>query len=196
MHQTHFSWVTVIKDSVFLFKYPINIYIYIYIYSILDFQTSLSCWTFTGNSKFLLLVTASLFRSPGLFPVFCRFWKYCGLDGLDYSSHVLFLQCFLSFWKTVTRAPTTIGITVTHMFHNFLSVLCTGPSICLYFVFFDVYSVVFQNDKILKITNHFLMNYHNVRSFDLDLGICLYLKIIENSFLGRILVCVYTWIIK
>ena len=79
-------------------------------------------------------VTANFLRSTGLFSIFCS------LDDLNYFSDLQFLRSFL------LSEPTTIGITVTLMFHSFFLVLKQGPSIRLSFRF-PLFSVLYGSTE-------------------------------------------------
>ena len=54
---------------------------------------------------------------------------------------------YQSFNDSVQRAPITMGITVTFIFHSF-SVLQQGPGTYLFFPFFQFYSVVSRDGKV------------------------------------------------
>ena len=88
----------------------------IIIYSFGIFRISVSCWFFTG-----VWVTASLFKSPGLFSVFRPFsimpvvWMISTrLPTSKFSSP------FSNPLVTVPKVPLTMGIIVTCLFHSFL----------------------------------------------------------------------------
>ena len=53
---------------------------------------------------------------------------------------------------TVLRAPITIGITVTFMFHSFFfSFLTRSRCLCFFFAFFQCYSVVYWNSIVYNL---------------------------------------------
>ena len=79
----------------------------IIIYSSRVFHISFSWWFFTG-----VWVTVSLLKSPGLFPVF---WPFSIMLKFGWSPLVFQFPCLL----TVPKAPITIDIIVTFMFHSF-----------------------------------------------------------------------------
>ena len=92
---------------------------YYYLLLIRVFHISVSWWSFTGD-----WVTASLLKSSGFFSVFCPFstmllvWMVSTRPPTSKSS-----RPFNNPLVTVRKAPITIGIIVTFMFHSFFNSL-------------------------------------------------------------------------
>ena len=55
---------------------------------------------------------------------------------------------FNNLLVTVTKAPITIGVIVTCMFHSFFNSLAKVEELILLFLFFQFYSVVSQDSKV------------------------------------------------
>ena len=82
---------------------------------------------------------------------------------------------------TVPRAATTIGITVTFMFHSFFLFPCKIDVFILLFAVFQFYSVVSSDSKANNsVIFFFLVDYYKVWSSGWDQVIRLYLKIPET----------------
>ena len=93
---------------------------YYYYYSLIRaLHISVNRWFFTG-----VWVTASLLSSPGLFSVF---WSFLIMRSFGWSPFVpptsKSSSPFCNPLVTVSKAPITIGIIVTFIFHSFFSSL-------------------------------------------------------------------------
>ena len=76
------------------------------------------------------------------------FLQYNGLDGLNSFSDQLLTHCFSSFWETVSRAKTTIRITFTFMFYNFVQTFIKVHEFPQLFAFFHFPFVVCWDGKV------------------------------------------------
>ena len=101
---------------------------------------SVSWWSFTGE-----WLTASLLKSPGLFSVF---WPFSIMLLLGWSQLGRQLPNLPGPLVTVPKAPITIGIIVTFIFHCFFNSLARSRVLISLFTFFQFYSVVSWNSKV------------------------------------------------
>ena len=109
---------------------------YYYLLPFRVFHISVSWWFFPG-----VWVTASLLKSPGLFSVF---WPFSIMLSFGWFPLVCQLPShqrpFNNLLVTMPKAPITIGIIVTFMFHSFFNSLARSR----YLSFFShSYSVLF-----------------------------------------------------
>ena len=113
-------------------QFKANYYHYYYLL-IRGFHISISWWSFTGD-----WVTASLLKSPGLFLVF---WSFSIMLLFGWSP----LGCQLPNSPgpsiTVPKAPITIGIIVTFMFHSFFNSLARSSVIIIIIIILLSYSL-------------------------------------------------------
>ena len=130
----------------------------IIIYSLRAFHISFSWWSFTG-----VWVTASLLKSPGLFSVFWLFsiivWLVSTRPLISKSS-----SPFNNPLVTVPKAPITIGIKVSFMFHCFFQIPSKVQVLILLFTFLQFYSVVSQDSKIHNFASSLFLLLINIRS--------------------------------
>ena len=128
-------------------------------------------------------VTASLLKSPGLFSVF---WPFSIVLSFGWSPLVRQLPSppvsLVNLLVTVAKAPITIGIIVTSIFHSFFQF----PSkVEVYFLpckFFQFYSVVSRNSKVDNFASSLfflggVFDYFKVWSSGRDYVIRLYVKV-------------------
>ena len=152
----------------------INIYRYLFT-SFRVFYTSVSLWILIGVG-----MTASFFKSPGLFSIF---WPISGCSSpiLLFSSPQILVPILWWLYQKhqwQLMLPSILCSTV------FFDTLARSRNLCFFFAFFQVNSLVSRN-------HHYL-----VRSSGRDLVIRLYLKITEKYvrliLLDRIWVFAYT----
>ena len=72
----------------------------------------------------------------------------CSLDGLHSSTNFKCSSPFNNPLVTVPKAPITIGIIVTCIFHIFFQFPCKVEVLILLFTFFQFYSVVSRDSKV------------------------------------------------
>ena len=114
--------------------YPILLLLSLLLYSLPVFLTRDSWWFLTG-----IWVKASLLWSPGLYLVF---WLILTMLLSRWSRFFLWLPILTVIFPSLfPSALTTIGTTVTFIFHNFFSSLARSK----YFLIFYFYSEVSQN---------------------------------------------------
>ena len=125
------------------------LYYYHYYLLIRVFHISFSWWSFTR-----FWVIASLLKSPGLFLVFwpfsiiLLFWMISTRPPTSNSSSPFNIPLV-----TVPKAPITIDIIVTGMFHSFFNSLARSKYLSFFFPFFQFYSVVSRDSKVDNFTN-------------------------------------------
>ena len=93
-----------VKKSLLLFYYHYLTHLWV-------FHTSVNWWFSIG-----VCVSASLFKSPGFFLVFCRSQQCCSLNGPYSSSYFQVLQSLYQPLVTVPSTQITIGITMIVFF--------------------------------------------------------------------------------
>ena len=83
---------------------------------------------------------------------------------------------------TVPRAPITIDIIVTFMFHSFFNSLARSSYLYLFShpFNFTLWSTSTAKSTILQVLVFFVVDYNRIWSSDRDLVICLYVKIQEE----------------
>ena len=127
---------------------------FIIIYSLRVFHIGVSGLSFTG-----VWVTASLHKSPGfLFSILALLnnavlWTVSTSHPISKSSSPLNNPLV-----TVPKAPITIGIMVTFMFHSFFQFPRKVQVLILLFIFFQFYSVVSRDSEVHNfVSSLFLM---------------------------------------
>ena len=114
--------ITIIIDKVIL-----QFFIFLIVHLLLlirVFHIIVSWWFFTGD-----WVTASFLKSPGLFSVF---WLFSVMLLFGWSPLGRQLLNILAPLVTVSKAPITIGIIVTFMFHSFFNSLARSRYLSLF----------------------------------------------------------------
>ena len=114
-------------------------YHYYYFTFLRIFPTSICWWFLTG-----FWMTASFLKSPGLFSVFL---SISTILNFGWSPH--FKSSSTNPLVTVPRVPITISYTVTFIFRSFFFSIPSKVQVLLFlFVFFQFYSVVYQNSTL------------------------------------------------
>ena len=131
------------------------------------FHVSVSWWSFNGD-----WVTASPLKSPGLLSVF---WPFSIMLSFGWSPLSRQLPNLPGPLVTVPKAPITIGIIVTFIFHSFFNPLARSRYLSLFSHSFSfiLWSAGTENSTILQIL-FFFVDYYKVWSSGRDLVIRLY----------------------
>ena len=102
---------------------------------------------------------------------------------------------YTNLFVTVPRAPITIGIIVTFMFHSFSNPFARSGVLISLFPFFWFPSVVCRDSKVYNSASSllfffffFFVDYYKIWSSGRDLVICLYLEIPEACILLLVVV--------
>ena len=122
------------------------------------FHISVSWWSFTG-----VWVTASLLKSPGLLSVFWPLSVVLMISTRSPTSKSS--RPFNNPLVTVPKAPITIGIIVTFMFHSFFQFSCKVEVLISLFTFCQFYSVVCRDSKVNNFADFlffFFVDYYKI----------------------------------
>ena len=139
------------------------------------FHIGVSWWAFTGD-----WVTASLLVSRTLLSILAVFknavvWMVSTRPPTSKSS-----RPFNNPLVTVPKAPITIGIIVTFIFHNFLKFFIKVEVLISLFTFFQFHYVVSRDSKVDNFADFlffFFVDYYKVWSSRRNLVIRLYFKV-------------------